>query len=358
MEYFTLKWIDTPGRTPGLRGALRLLDQRLLPHQVLYRDYSDYREVADAIREMVVRGAPAIGAAAAYGMALAADAGAALDEAARSLRAARPTAVNLGWALDRVLGVTRALPDATLTELFAAVLAEAHAIADEDVRANRAIGQHALALIPDKAVFIHHCNTGTLATVGYGTALGIIRAAHEAGKEVFVYVDETRPRLQGARLTCWELDQLGIPHALIADGASGFVMQRRHVDLAVVGCDRVAANGDTANKIGTFNLALAAQAHNVPLYVAAPTSTIDLNTPRGADIEIEERDPAEVTLINGECIAPAGTPVFTPAFDVTPAEYIRAIVTEVGIAQPPYQASLAQLVALAHLKRNEIISGG
>ncbi len=339
MEYFALKWTDA--------GALRLLDQRQLPAQVQYHDYRSYRDVAQAIRDMVVRGAPAIGAAAAYGLALAASAGADMTTAARLLCAARPTAVNLFWAVERVMTVVRALPDADPQAVFAAALAEAHAIAEEDVRVNRAIGQHALPLVPDKVVFIHHCNTGSLATVGYGTALGVIRAAHEAGKDVFVYVDETRPRLQGARLTTWELQQLEIPHALIVDGASGYVMQRRGVDLAVVGCDRVAANGDTANKIGTFNLALAARAHGVPFYVAGPTSTVDLNTANGAAIEIEERSGEEVTQVGAELLAPVGTPVVNPAFDVTPAEYISAVITEQGVARAPYAESLARMVALA-----------
>lgn len=343
MEYFTLQWTDA--------GALRMLDQRFLPAQVVYREYRDYRTVAQAIREMVVRGAPAIGAAAAYGLALAAAAGADMEDAARVLCAARPTAVNLFWAVERVMKVARALPTADPQAVFAAVRAEAHEIAEEDVRTNRVIGQNALPLVPDKAVFIHHCNTGSLATVGYGTALGVIRAAHEAGKDVFVYVDETRPRLQGARLTAWELKQMGIPHALIVDGASGYVMQRRGVDLAVVGCDRVAANGDTANKIGTFNLALAARSHGVPFYVVGPTSTIDLNTPDGAAIEIEERAADEVTQIGAELIAPEGTPVVNPAFDVTPAEWISAVITEQGVARAPYAESLARMVALAGAQR-------
>ncbi len=201
--------------------------------------------------------------------------------------------------------------------------------------------------MPPKATFIHHCNTGALATTDYGTALGIIRTAHEHGREVFVYVDETRPRLQGARLTAWELQQLGIPHAVIVDGASGFIMKTRRVDLATVGCDRVAANGDTANKIGTYNLALAARAHEVPFYVAAPTTTIDLTISSGDEISIEMRAEAEVTEIGGERITPEGTKALNPAFDVTPAELITAIITEAGIAYPPYAQSLAGLAAKA-----------
>ncbi len=348
MDYFTLKWKN---------GTLILIDQRVLPHEVVYLEYQDYHAVAEAIRDMVVRGAPAIGAAAAYGLALAAvksEAGSAaelraeLKEAARVLAEARPTAVNLFWALKRVMDAVEAFPaDGSRQALAARVLAEAERIAADDVNTNRRIGMNALPLVPDKAVFIHHCNTGTLATVGYGTALGVIRVAHEAGKDVFVYVDETRPRLQGARLTAWELQQLGIPHALIVDGASGWVMKYRHVDLVTVGCDRVAANGDTANKIGTYNLAIAARAHGVPFYIVGPTSTIDLNTPGGADIPIEERGNAEVLRVGKELIAPADTPVLNPAFDVTPAEYITAIITEAGVAYPPYEVSLKEMVEKA-----------
>lgn len=346
--YRSLEWLDPP--------TVRMLDQRRLPHELTYIDTQDYRQVAEMIRDMVVRGAPAIGAAAAYGLALAAyhtpAAGASalrveLEEAAKVLKAARPTAVNLFWAVDRVLGVIRDPANDTTATLQKAVLAEADEIAAEDVRTNKAIGVHALEVVPAKATFIHHCNTGTLATIDYGTALGIIRTAHEHGREVFVYVDETRPRLQGAKLTSWELIQLGIPHAIIVDGASGYVMKYRHVDLCTVGCDRVAANGDTANKIGTYNLAVVARAHSVPFYVAAPTSTIDLNIPDGDAIQIEERQAGEVVQIGSERIAPEGAGVFNPAFDVTPAEFITGIITEVGIAYPPYRESLPRLVEQA-----------
>ncbi len=337
-------------------GVLRLLDQRLLPHEIVFRNISDYREVAEAIREMVIRGAPAIGAAAAYGLALAAmnsqakDASALLgdlEKAAEVLKSARPTAVNLFWAIERVM---KRAKDSTLKraeEIRQVVLSEAQAIADEDVWVNQQIGLHALPLIPNPARIIHHCNTGSLATVDYGTALGVIRTAHEHGKQVHVYVDETRPRLQGARLTAWELQQLGIPHTVIADGASGYIMRTRGVDLCVVGCDRVAANGDTANKIGTYNLALVAHAHRVPFYVAAPTSTIDLSIPNGDAIPIEERPSQEVTHVGREQIVPNGVDVANPAFDVTPAEYITAIITEMGIAFPPYEVSLFEMVTKA-----------
>jgi methylthioribose-1-phosphate isomerase len=337
-------------------GRLRLLDQRLLPHEVVFIDYVDHNDVAVGIREMVVRGAPAIGAAGAYGLVLAAAASTAgtahdlqadLDHAAAVLRAARPTAVNLTWAIERV--ITRAAQAAASGHqaMRAAVLAEAQAIQDEDVRVNRQIGLNAMPLVPDSARILHHCNTGSLATCDYGTALGIIRTAHEQGKRVQVYVDETRPRLQGARLTTWELQQLQIPHTLIVDGAAAHIMRTQGVELCVVGCDRVAANGDTANKIGTYHLALAAAAHGVPFYVAAPTSTIDLSLSTGDNIEIEERPAEEVTHIDGRPIPPEGIMAANPAFDVTPASYITAIITEAGIAYPPYIDSLAKLVGLA-----------
>jgi methylthioribose-1-phosphate isomerase len=315
-----------------------LLDQRRLPHETVYRVYADPAAMAEAIRDMVVRGAPAIGAAAAYALAVAARTldTPALLAAARVLAAARPTAVNLAWAVDRM--VRRLAADGP-----AALADEAARIAAEDVATNLAIAEHGQALVPDGATVIHHCNTGSLATIDYGTALGVLRVAHERGKRIHVFLDETRPRLQGAALSAWELGQLGIPHTVIVDGASGLVMARRSITCCIVGCDRVAANGDVANKIGTYNLALVARAHGVPFYVAAPGSTIDRATRRGADIEIEERSPAEVTHVGGAAIAPAGTPVFNPAFDVTPAELITAIITEHGILRPPYADALARL---------------
>jgi len=341
-------------------GVIRLLDQRQLPHETKYLDYTDYRDVATAIREMVIRGAPAIGAAAAYGLALAAvrsdtanvaSLRAELAQAANVLRAARPTAVNLFWAIGRVMK-RAADPDLkTADDIRAATLAEADAIAEEDVWVNKQIGLNALPLVPDPATVIHHCNTGSLATVDYGTALGIIRTAHEHGKKINVLVDETRPRLQGARLTAWELKQLGIPYKVIVDGASGHFMRTQSVDFCVVGCDRVAANGDTANKIGTYNLALAAYAHGLPFYVAAPTSTIDLLIPNGDAIPIEERAPREVTHVGNEQITPDDAPVANPAFDVTPAKYITAIITEHGVTYPPYEESLAEIMEKAKAHR-------
>lgn len=339
---------------------VRMLDQRRLPHETVYLDFTDYGTIADAIRSMVIRGAPAIGAAAAYGLALtaarsdAADVAALRTElaaAAEVLAASRPTAVNLFWAIKRMNAVIANPSIATPAQVQAATLAAADAIAADDVWTNRQIGLNAMELVPQDAVIFHHCNTGSLATVDYGTALGIIRTAHEQGKNVHAYLDETRPRLQGASLSAWELIQLGVPHTVIVDGASGHIMRTRGADLCVVGCDRVAANGDTANKIGTYNLALAARAHNVPFYVAAPTSTIDLETPTGDDIAIEERPPAEVTTIGATQVTPAGANVANPAFDVTPAAYITAIITEMGIAYPLYSESLAAMVAAAEERR-------
>ncbi len=345
--YTTIEWID---------GKVRMLDQRLIPQEVRYLDYSDARGVAEAIREMVIRGAPAIGAAAAYGLALAAahsqasDAAALqaeLSAAAQVLRQARPTAVNLAWALERVMARLAALELASVQSIRKAVLEEAHAIAAEDVSTNQKIGLHGLAVVPQGANIIHHCNTGALATVNYGTALGVIRAAHEHGRQVHVFVDETRPRLQGARLTSWELKQLGIPHTVIVDGASGYIMRTCGVQLCLVGCDRVAANGDTANKVGTYNLALVAHAHGVPFYVVGPTSTIDLSIPSGQAIPIEERPAREVTHVGEYQVTPDEVEVANPAFDVTPAEYITGIITECGIAYPPYEKSLAEFVKMA-----------
>lgn len=343
--YKTLEWLD---------GTLRLLDQRAIPHEIAYIDYTDAQGVAAAIREMVIRGAPAIGAAAGYGMALAAAhslakdlAGlrAELSQAAGVLRASRPTAYDLFGAVARVLRRAEDPHLNTVEGLQAAVLKEAHAIANESVEMCRRMGLNALPLVPDKANILHHCNTGSLATVDYGTALGVVRTAFEHGKQVHVFVDETRPRLQGARLTAWELQQLGIPHTVIVDGASGHIMRTIGVDLCLVGCDRIAANGDTANKIGTYNLALAAHAHDVPFYVVGPTSTIDLSIPSGKEINIEERPPSEVTQIGGVQITPQGSPALNLAFDITPARYITAIITECGIARPPFRQSLRNIMA-------------
>jgi methylthioribose-1-phosphate isomerase len=312
-------------------GVLHLLDQLRLPGEEVWVACRTEEEVADAIRRMVVRGAPAIGCAAAYGVALAARRGAPLERAIDLLAAARPTAVNLFWALAEM---RRAAGDPV------ALVARAIEIHREDIAMCRAIGRHGAALIPDNATVLTHCNAGALATGGYGTALGVIRGAREAGKALRVLADETRPFLQGARLTAWELVKSGIDVTVIPDAAAAFLMSRGEVSCVVVGADRIAANGDVANKIGTYALALAAARHQVPFYVAAPSSTLDLDTATGADIPIEERAGDELTHLGGTALAPAGVPGRYPAFDVTPAELVTAIITEDGVARPPYGTSL------------------
>ena len=335
------------------KGKVRMIDQRLLPAEFRLVEYEDYREVAQAIRTMVIRGAPAIGAAAAFGMALAAQKACAQDRnrlladlraAAEILRAARPTAVNLSWAVARLL--RRAEAELDPFAISGVLLAEAQALADEDVEVNRRLGEHGAALVRDGGRVLHHCNTGALATVDYGTALGVIRTAHEQGKRVHVLVDETRPRFQGARLTAWELQQLGIPFTLIADSAAGHFMRTGQVDIVLVGADRVAANGDVANKIGTYELAVVAQANSIPFYSCVPTSTIDLSLSTGDDIPIEERPAEEITgvIYQDRPIAPEEVHVANPAFDVTPHCYVTGIVTENGIAYPPFEVNLRQVV--------------
>ncbi|MCC6176853.1 MAG: S-methyl-5-thioribose-1-phosphate isomerase [Chloroflexi bacterium] len=353
-------------------GALRLIDQTALPADVRVVECRTVDEVADAIRSMKVRGAPAIGAAAAFGLAIGAHAYtgddpagllAHLEDAAARLMATRPTAVNLAWAVGRVLecarqqpgGVQRGADRAAVERAQSAVTALAQDIADEDVEVNRQIGAHGAALVPNAAAILTHCNTGALATVDYGTALGIVRAAAEAGKRIHVYVDETRPFLQGARLTAWELQQAGIPQTLISDNMAGHFIGRGAVDLVVVGADRIAANGDVANKIGTYTLAVLCKENGVPFYVAAPTSTVDLSIASGDAIPIEERSSDEVTHIRGIQIAPDGVAAAHPAFDVTPARYVTAIVTEQGVHRAPYGVALRQAVeaAAAHRRRRE-----
>ncbi|UCF68510.1 MAG: S-methyl-5-thioribose-1-phosphate isomerase [Acidobacteriota bacterium] len=337
--------------------ALLLLDQRILPHEEAWIRCESATAVAEAIRTMVVRGAPAIGVAAAYGMALAARraAGASADElrkalegAASTLLAARPTAVNLSWAVERVRSVfEKAVDERLAVEAIASQLTdEAQAIHAEDIDTNRSIGQSGSVLIPDGARVLTHCNAGGLATAGYGTALGVIRAAHEEGKKVTVIADETRPFLQGARLTAWELQKDGISVQLITDSMAGAMMARGEVDVVVVGADRIAHNGDVANKIGTYVLAVLARRHGVPFYVAAPTSTIDPDTPNGSAIPIEERDPSEVLEFAGRAIAPEGVSARHLAFDVTPSELVTAIITERGIARPPWESSIAHALGL------------
>jgi len=330
-----------------------MIDQRALPHELIVVEYADYRQVAAAIRDMVVRGAPAIGVTAAMGLALASLQSTAKDKsallldleaAAQELRAARPTAVNLGWALDRMLRHVMHGSPVTADDIRAALVSEARAMTEEDVAINKRMGAHGATLIRDGDTVSHHCNTGGLAAVDYGTALGVIRCAHEQGKHVHVFLDETRPRLQGARLSAWELQQWGIPFTLIADGAAGHFLRQRKINLVLFGADRIARNGDVANKVGSYMLAVVAHENSVPVYSVAPTSTVDLSLPDGDAIPIEERDSREVTEIGGVRIAPEGAPAANPAFDVTPHRYITGIVTENGIAYPPFDVSLPRLV--------------
>jgi methylthioribose-1-phosphate isomerase len=337
----------TPVRWSG--DHLALLDQTRLPREETTREYRRWEDVAEAIRTLVVRGAPAIGVAAAFGVALAArdsrattvdDLLADLEVAVKGLAATRPTAVNLFWALERMRRTALASRGGDVAGLRERLLGEARAILEEDLAANRALGDHGAALVGPAARILTHCNAGALATAGYGTALGVIRSAHAQGKVALVWVDETRPVMQGSRLTAWECERDGIPHRLIADVAAASVMARGEVDLVVTGADRIAANGDTANKIGTYGVAVLARHHGVPFYVAAPWSTIDPALASGAEIPIEERDGEEVRRVGGQQTAPSGTPVYNPAFDVTPAALITAIVTERGIYRPPFRFDL------------------
>lgn len=357
--YHAIEWVESED-TDKLNSAgdkslvVRMIDQRCIPNDVKWINYVDAAGVAEAIRTMVIRGAPAIGLAAAYGLAISAVSGPDdptklrehLSRDAVILKASRPTAVNLFWAIERMM---KRIDDPALETAKAireAAINEAKAIDAENLEMDLAIARHAFPLIPFTANIFHHCNTGPLATGGYGTALGVIRYAHEQGKQVHVYVDETRPRLQGARLTAWELQQMGIPFTVVPDGASGHLMRTRKIDLCIVGCDRVAANGDVANKIGTYNLALAARAHGVPFYSAGPSSTVDLTTPTGDDITIEERPAEEVNRIGDIALTPQGATVANPAFDITPAEFLTAIITDKGVAYPPFNQSLKMLIKM------------
>jgi methylthioribose-1-phosphate isomerase len=317
-------------------GALHLLDQRGLPARAEIVTARTAAEVARAIREMVVRGAPAIGCAAAYGLALAKLSGEEFEAARATLLASRPTAVNLRWALERLARIE--------PRTFDALKAEADRVLEEDLAACKAIGRNGAALVPDGKGILTHCNAGGLATAGYGTALGVVRAALAEGKKCAIFAGETRPWLQGARLTAWELLQDGIPVTLLPDVAAASLLASGRIGCVVVGADRIARNGDTANKVGTYPLALAAHAAGVPFFVAAPLSTLDLRAASGAGIPIEERAAAEVTHLGGQRVAAEGVQVFNPAFDVTPARYIAAIVTERGVARAPYELSLPALV--------------
>lgn len=334
-------------------GKVKMIDQRLLPGEEVIAEFPTVPEVARSIKEMYVRGAPAIGATAAYGMALAAQNSPAttrecllhdLRQAKEILDAARPTAVNLSWATHRLLDLAEFTILDNVDDLRSALLAEAEALAAEDVEINRRMGFNGAAVVPDGANLLHHCNTGSLATVDFGTALGVIYACQEQGKKIHVWVDETRPRLQGARLTAWELMRAEVPMHLIADNAAGHLMHNKQVDIVLFGADRVAANGDVANKIGTYKIAVVAKENGIPVYCVAPTSSVDLSLPAGAQIPIEERAPQEVAEIGERPIAPANVPVYNPAFDITPHRYLTGIVTEEGICYPPFTQSLQAAV--------------
>jgi len=339
----TMRWLED--------GCLELLDQTALPSQVIYLKCRNYHHVAQAILRLAVRGAPAIGAAAAYGLVLgaqqlnSADKSSFLAEVgaiAAHLSATRPTAVNLNWALNRMQKRLRASRTTAIDKLKATLLEEAHRIYQEDLTANRSMGQLGQELLPKIANVLTICNAGALATAGYGTALGVIRAAWDAGKRIGVFACETRPLLQGARLTTWELQEAGIPVTLITDGMAGYLMASGKVDLVIVGADRIAANGDTANKIGTYGLAVLAKHHNLPFYVAAPLSTIDETIATGKDIPIEEREKSEVLTLGGHPIAPPGTSAWNPAFDTTPNHLISAIITESGVIYQNYRKNIAR----------------
>jgi methylthioribose-1-phosphate isomerase len=357
MGFKTLEW---------KKDKLYLLDQTKLPLQETYRACSTYPEVARAIRDMVVRGAPAIGVAAAFGMLLGArqwkSATSALfekhmNQVARTLISTRPTAVNLVWAVERMRAVLIGNLIRGKQALLHALENEAGKILQEDLRANREMGRQGQILIPDGVSVLTHCNAGALATAGYGTALGVIRAAREAGKRVHVYVDETRPLLQGARLTAWELMKARIPFTLITDSMAGWLMAQGKIHLAITGADRIAANGDVANKIGTYSVALLCRAHRIPFYVAAPFSTIDFSTERGEKIPIEQRAPSEVTTLQRKRLAPHGAKVYNPAFDVTPHRFISAIITERGIVQRPCRSNLKKIRSCATTDDDQILIG-
>jgi len=345
-DWFTIRWSDA---------AVEMLDQRLLPEREEYLRLVEVEEIARAIEELAIRGAPAIGCAAAMGVARGAldaaaadpaELAAALEPVFERLARTRPTAVNLFWALGRMreeLADAAAAPRASVAQIRERLVAAAKRIAEEDVATCRSIGAASLELVPRGARILTHCNAGALATAGYGTALGVVRAAAEAGLAPQVLADETRPFLQGARLTAWELAREGIPVSVHTDGMAGHLLQQGEIDLIVVGADRIAANGDVANKIGTYPLAVLAREHDVPFYVAAPLSTVDFATPDGSGIPIEERGREEIAQLGGRPVLPEGVPVRHPAFDVTPARLVTAIVTERGIARPDFRNSLARL---------------
>jgi len=346
----TLEWTDS---------GVRFIDQRKLPTEETYVTCKTHEQVADVIRTMVVRGAPAIGVAAAMGIALGvknskAENGGELklefDQICEIISKTRPTAVNLFWAIRRMSDKFEQLRIRPIPQIKQALIEEAQRMHAEDIASNQAMGRYGATLMPSSGGVLTHCNAGALATAGYGTALGVIRAAVEQGKKIHVYADETRPFLQGSRLTAWELMKDGIPTTVISDNMAGAIMREGKIGAIVVGADRIAANGDVANKIGTYTVAVLAKENSVPFYVAAPFSTIDLDTPDGSKIPIEQRDPAEVTHIAGKAIAPEGVQVENPAFDVTPAKYVVAIITERGIARAPYAESLKNLAETSQVE--------
>jgi methylthioribose-1-phosphate isomerase len=328
-----------------------MLDQRLLPHKEVYRICRNYQEVAQAIRRMVIRGAPAIGVAAAMGMALGASQAREknfdreFERILLTLSKTRPTAINLFWALERMRKVYADNRSRGVEKVKRLLQEEAQKIYKEDIAANKQLGKFGASLLQSSGRLMTHCNAGALATAGYGTALGVIRALKESGQRVEVWVNETRPFLQGARLTAWELKKEKIPATLITDNMAGYLMQEGKVDAVVVGCDRVAANGDVANKIGTYGIAVLAQRHGIPFYVAGPTSSIDVGCASGKDIPIEQRDPTEVSHIFGRALAPKGIKIFNPAFDVTSQELVSALITEKGVIHPPYQENIRKHVS-------------
>lgn len=343
MEIKTLEFKDE---------KLHLIDQRKLPNSFEIFVCETYKDVDFAIKDMVVRGAPAIGASGAYGVVLGAKEYKDLEkkhfiekmeEVLEVLNSSRPTAVNLMWGIKRMRNVIERNKELSPKEIYEKLKEEGNKIAKEDVEINKAIGEYGNGIVPEKATILTHCNAGALATVGYGTALGVIRSAFYSGKDIFVYADETRPRLQGAKLTSWELVKEEIPCKLIPDSVAATLIRDGKIDLIVVGADRIATNGDTANKIGTFMLSVVAKAYNVPLYIAAPISTIDFDIETGEEIVIEERDDEEITHIQGKRVAPEGVRVYNPAFDVTPNENITAIITEKGIIRPPFKENILKL---------------
>ncbi len=342
----TIEWKDS---------AVEMLDQRLLPGREVYCSYTDYREVAEAIRSMVIRGAPAIGVAAAMGIALgmqqttidnAGEMDAEFEKICGVIASTRPTAVNLFWAIQRMRTVYNRVRSAGPAAVRSALVDECKLMYREDIESNKAMGRLGQHLIPERARVLTHCNAGALATAGYGTALGVIRAAAEAGKQIEVFADETRPFLQGARLTAWELGKDGIPVTVITDNMAGHFLHSGKIDCVMVGADRIAANGDVANKIGTYSVAVLSRENGIPFYVAAPLSTVDFSMPDGSLIPIEERDPEEVRKIQGVSVAPENALVANPAFDVTPHQYISAIITDRGVATPPYTETLGSLAGV------------